>query len=136
MPDEKKQVALLSLIELGLRDEKASEFSPIRPWQLCSVLSYTMLWGINVLAFYSPAITCRRRRCRPGVRSGDACARGDARDVFVLVYAIGAPLVLAFAMLVSCLWKKGGEGVIFCCARAPWCATVSSMTTTKTMRPN
>lgn len=119
MPDAKKQVALLSLIELGLRDEKASEFSPIRPWQLCSVLTYTMMWGINVLAFYIAGNHLQEEALRnPELDPATRQLERNARGLFVLVYAIGAPLVLAFAVLVSCLWKKGGEGVIFCCARA------------------
>jgi hypothetical protein len=117
MPDDKKQVALLSLIELGLRDEKASEFSPIRPWQLCSVLTYTLVWGVNVLAFYI-AGNHLQEEALSHPESDPKDLEKDARVKFVLVYAIGAPLVLAFAIMVSCLWKKAGEGVVFCCARA------------------
>jgi hypothetical protein len=118
MPDEKKQVALLSLIELGQRDEKASEFSAIRPWQLCSVLSYTMLWGINVLAFYLAGNHLQEKALSSvEIDPASRVLEREARDVFVVVWAVGAPLVLVFAIALACLWKRGGEGLIFCCAR-------------------
>jgi hypothetical protein len=118
LSETQKQVALLSLIELGLRDEKASEHSPIRPWQLFSVVCYTLLWCVNIIAFtmagqylQAEALKVERANVEDGVLQREAGVR------FLIVYAVAGTVAIVVSLIFSYVWRHKHDQIIFCCAR-------------------
>lgn len=118
LTDAQKQVALLSLIELGLRDEKNSEHSPVRPWQLFSVIAYTLLWLVNVAAFVHAGQYVQAQALLPERR--DAAQEELQREAgiqFLIVYLVAGSLAVVLALITSFIWRHRHKSIIFCCAR-------------------
>lgn len=118
LTDAQKQVALLSLIELGLRDEKNSEHSPVRPWQLFSVTAYTLLWLVNVAAFVHAGQYVQNEALKPERRDVEQeVLQHEAGIQFAILYVVAGSLAVLLALLMSLIWRHKHKSIIFCCAR-------------------
>jgi hypothetical protein len=111
-PDSKKQLAVLMLIEEALRDEKTSDFAPVKPWKLFTVLAYMFTWLVNLFAFYAAGLAFQRQALK-GRFDVDGTLQRESGIIFISVYCVGIPVMLCLSFLASSVWRRKQESILF-----------------------